>query len=671
MTLPRSTTTPDSILERAALWGIDTQYEDAFGRLRTVSLEAVTRLLRALAAEGEPAPRLLPRTIVLRRGGDHTVRVDAPAGLALHWEIGAARTIATGSGSAPCLLLPKNLPPGLSLFRASPVPGDLTEEATLVVAPDRAYQGEASAPRRMWAPAVQLYGVRSARNWGHGDFTDLLALIDLAADLGAAGIGLNPLHALFDDHPGEPSPYFPSSRLFLNPLYVDVEAAPGFPGLQQAGLDDVVPALRDARMMDYVRVAEAKQRGLALAYRNFRAHGTPEERDAFDRFRRAREPWLAWFACFELLRRKLAAPWWDWPASWRVPRHDALDELRQSEEAGVGFFEFMQWQAHEQIERCRARARSRGLPIGLYLDVAVGVRRDGFDAWCDQNAILPGITIGAPPDALNRSGQDWGLAAFNPAALEARQFEPNRRMLQASMQYAGAIRLDHVLGLKRLYLVPAGLSPADGAYIRCPFEALLAVTALASDECKCIVIGEDLGTVPENFRETLGDWGLWSCQVMLFERAPNGEFLPPDCYREQALVAFSTHDLPTFAGWRESRDLAVKTSLGLVAGETQRQRQSALAALRRALNRSAKQSVDFASVARFLAGTPSRLLMVSMEDLLGLPDQVNLPGTIDIHPNWRRRLPVALEALAGHDGIGSVAAAMRAAGRSTAANLKP
>ena len=177
------------------------------------------------------------------------------------------------------------------------------------------------------------------------------------------------------------------------------------------------------------------------------------------------------------------------------------------------------------------RARERGLPIGLYLDVAVGVRRDGFDAWCDQDAILSDMTIGAPPDLLNRSGQDWGLAAFNPLALEARQFEPYRRMLEAAMQYAGAIRLDHVLGLKRLFLVPVGTAPTEGVYIRCPFEALLAVTVIASNASQCVVIGEDLGTVPENFRETLVDWGLWSYQVMLFERSNTGEFHPPESYR--------------------------------------------------------------------------------------------------------------------------------------------
>jgi 4-alpha-glucanotransferase len=665
MARPRSKSALGTISERAALWGIDTQFKDAFGQQRQADPEVVARLLHAFAAGGEPGPRMLPRTVVLRWGSDNAVRIEGPAGgLALCWEILSDRTVATGSGSSPRLMLPENLPAGLFRLRVTPVPGGSPEEAALIVCPARAYQGESSAPRRMWALAVQLYGVRSARNWGHGDFTDLLALVDLAADLGASGVGLNPLHALFDDRATEPSPYFPSSRLFLNPLYIDVEAVPEFPGLRQAGLEDVLAAVRDTTMVDYAAVADAKRRGLQLAYERFRAHGTAARREALERFRQACGPTLARFGCFEVLRRGLAAPWWEWPAVWRTPQQAALDDLCRDENAEVGLFEFMQWQAHEQLERCRMRAQQRGLPIGLYLDIAVGVRRDGFDAWCDQDAILSDMTIGAPPDALNRSGQDWGLAAFNPLALEGRQFEPYRRMLEAAMQYAGAIRLDHALGLKRLFVVPAGMAPTDGVYIRCPFEPLLGVTALASSASKCIVIGEDLGTVPEDFREALADWGLWSYQVMLFERLKKGEFRRTESYREDALVTFATHDLPTYAGWSEALDISVRRSLGLAAGETRRQRQAAFRALKRALKCSSNEQPDFAAVARFLADAPSRLLVASAEDLLGVRDQVNLPGTIDVHPNWCLRLPVALEHWKGHEGVRAVAAAMRAAGRS-------
>src|SRR5262249_27680798 len=240
-----------------------------------------------------------------------------------------------------------------------------------------------------------------------------------------------------------------------------------------------------------------------------------------------------------------------------------------------------------------------------------------------------------------------------------------------SMRYAGAIRLDHVLGLNRLFLVPDGVSAEEGAYLRYALDALLAVTVLSSVETGCIVIGEDLGTVPEDFRETLADWGLWSYQVMLFERLAGGDFCPPESYREMALVTFATHDLPTYAGWREKHDLAVKRTLGVASGETDDERQGALSALSRALAQRGLEAGTFASVARYLAEAPSRLLVISIEDLLGEKEQTNIPGTIDEHPNWRRRLPVAVEDLKHQAGVIAVADAMRSAGRSASRAALP
>jgi 4-alpha-glucanotransferase len=516
----------------------------------------------------------------------------------------------------------------------------------------------------MWALAVQLYGVRSLRNWGHGDFSDLLALIDLAADLGASGIGLNPLHYVFDDRAEEPSPYFPSSRLFLNSLYIDVEAIPEFPGVKAARLEEKLAQLRIGNVIDYRGIAEVKMRGLKLAHDAFLERGSPERRSAFDRFRENHPSTLARFACFEFLRRKFARPWWEWPEVWRRADEKALGLLRQSEEAGIAFFEFVQWVANEQLEKCQARARARHMPIGLYLDIAVGVRSDGFDAWCDQHAVLAGMAIGAPPDNLNSLGQNWGLAGFNPFGLEHQQFEPFRRLLRAGMHYAGAVRLDHVLGLQRLYLIPHGIPANQGAYIRLPFDALLATIALVSVQNQCLVVGEDLGTVPENFRQTLTDWGILSYQVMLFERTAGGAFAAPESYRENALVTFGTHDLPTFAGWRTRHDLAVKRALNIDPGESDDDRHRALEELRQALTRRGIETTDFAAVAKYLADTPSRLLVISMEDLLGVREQVNLPGTVDEHPNWRRPLPVVLEELRNHEDLTSIADIMRSAGRS-------
>ena len=652
----------DRVFERAALCGLETEYRDAFGNLRTVEPEVLTRILKALASGRNAADRMLPRSIVIRGEADPALRLAVVEGLPLRWQIFSEHRIAAGEGTSPLLTLPRALQNGIFRLRvtvASPS-RPLSEDACLIVCRARAYQGEQTAPRRMWALGVQLYGVRSLRNWGHGDFTDLAALVDLAADLGAAGIGLNPLHALFDDRASEASPYAPNSRLFLNPLYVDVDAVPEFPGLHAAGLEEEVERLRTQDVVDYDGVANAKMRALELAYEAFRLAGSAERRQAFDRFRRAQGSTLVRFACFEWLRRKFGHPWWQWPHQWRRAEEQTLATLRRTEAVSTGLFEFVQWVAHEQLDRCRAKGRERGLPLGLYLDIAVGVCSDGFDAWCDQDAVLAGMAVGAPPDVLNTAGQNWGLAGFNPAGLEGRQFEPFRRMLQASMRYAGAIRLDHVLGLKRLYLIPHGVQASQGAYIRFPFEAMLAVAALSSMEHGCIVVGEDLGTIPENFRETLADWGIWTYQVMLFERS--GDPSLKECLTRDNPIGQWEKDMVRASALAEGGHAAEAVPILRTVLE-QVERHGALDALRRALRQRGLETADFVSVARYLADTPSRLLVISMEDVLGMRNQVNLPGTTNEHPNWRQRLPVSLEDLKKQAALTSTADIMRSAGR--------
>jgi 4-alpha-glucanotransferase len=650
------------LLERAARFGVETQFHDGCGQLRTVGPEVLGRLLGALARQ-EPPSRMLPHGVVLRGDAGARVSINVPENRAIAWAILSDRqTIAHGESRGREISLPAHLPQGVFRLRivAEEADGACIDEAPLIVSPQQAWQGESE--KRMWAIGVQLYGIRSQRNWGHGDLSDLRELIDMAADCGAAGIGLNPLHALFDE---EASPYFPNSRLFLNPLYIDVEAIPEFPGRAAAGVEDEIAGLRVGSAVDYAGATRTKMRALEIAHARFRQHATAERRAAFDRFRAQHAFPLAQFACFEFLRRRFGLPWPDWPKQWRRPDPAALDALYRREEAQISFFEYAQWNAHEQLERCRARACERRMPIGLYLDIAVGVRSDGFDAWCDQDAVLADMAIGAPPDGLNTAGQNWGLAGFNPLTLEHQLFEPFRRLLQASMQYAGAVRLDHALGLRRLYLIPHGVSAKEGAYVHLPFEPLLAVAAVLSAEHRCIVIGEDLGTVPKDFRQTLQDWGIWSYQVMLFERFGEGQFTPPEGYREKAVVAFGTHDTPTFAGWWGALDLEVKRALDMDPGETADERGRALAALRHNLGERGIGEVDFLSLTKYLARAPCRLLLVSLEDLYGVKEQVNLPGTLAQYPNWRQILPVGLEEMRRRPELSAIAAVMREAGRSS------
>lgn len=532
--------------------------------------------------------------------------------------------------------------------------------------PVRAFQGGAG---RVWGLAVQLYSVRSRGNWGHGDFGDLSRLVALAASCGASAIGINPLHALFPDRAEQASPYAPNSRLYLNPLYIDVEAIPEFPGAGAARLTADVKALRASEMIAYASVAKAKLAALRLAYARFREAAAPERRADFEAYREQQGETLLRFACFECLRQHYAPkPWPQWPAPWCKPDRQALQEFRAAHRDECEFHEFVQWIADRQLQACQDKARQQGLAIGLYIDLAVGIDPLGADAWSQQDTVLADLSIGAPPDEFNPAGQDWGLAPFNPHMIAANDFEPMRRLMRASMRHAGAVRLDHVLGLMRMFLIPRGRGAAEGAYVHYPFEQLLRVIAEESNRVGCIVIGEDLGTVPENFRETMARWGLWSYRVMLFEREHDGRFRPPETYPVEALATFSTHDLPTFRGWLLGHDLRVKQEIGVDAGETAEARGRSHEALRAILAERAPAYLrdDFAAVANVLAATPSNLVVVSLGDVLDVIDQINIPGTVDQYPNWRRKLPVDVEDIGSLEGLRRIAQVFAQAGRGRA-----
>lgn len=600
----------DDIASDAARWGVETGYFDARGEWREPPADALRGIVQALAA-AEPCPP----PVVLREGRDGS---DASAA-----------------------------PDGMRRLRA----------------PAKAYQPESLGDRGAWLLAVQLYGVRSRRNWGVGDFTDVVALLQLAAATGAAGVALNPLHTLLS---GQASPYSPSSRLHLNALAIDLERVPGFPGLDALGVREEIARLRASEMVDYDGVAAVKMRALKAAHAGFREGGDSSARAEFDAFRQERGARLAKFAAFEVLWGRFRAPWWEWPLQYRIPTDRVLNELRATAGEQMEFHAFVQWQADRQLAHCHDLARRLSLPIGLYLDIAVGVIPDGADAWSEQHTLLRSLTVGAPPDLYNPAGQSWGLASFHPAALVCSDFALLRETLRASMRYAGAVRLDHVLGLNRVFVVPQGCDARQGTYVRFPLEAMTAVIAQESVAAKCLVIGEDLGTVPEGFRDVMADWGLWSYRVTLFERGHGGAFHSPDAYPAQALVTFNTHDLPTFVGWHGGRDLAVKRDIGVDAGESEHERAEARRALGEVLARGGLgPESSFTDVARWMARTPSRLLVISAEDVLGVADQPNMPGTINEYPNWRRKLPRDVEDIATDGQLWAVADVLAAEGRAS------
>jgi 4-alpha-glucanotransferase len=641
------------LFTKAKHLGIQPEFFDGQGHRHVTDVAALEIILDAMPA---PVPyRFLEQAMVVRSGHCSRTELSEAARLPLRWKIVTGlKVMAQGEAHDRAIVWPPDLPVGsyrLHLTDAS----SYTEAAPLIVAPPVAFGGDFE---RCWLLAVQLYGVRSARNWGMGDFTDLERLIELAGHLGADGVGLNPLHALFDDRPADCSPYAPNSRLFLNPLYIDIEKLGEFRASDLAESSDTLARLRASDIVDYATVAELKWRALRLAFEKFRANPKKARQRDFAKFRAERAPLLSRFACFEMLRHKFNKPWWQWPEEWRRPDEAKCTTLREGPDAAeIEFVEFVQWTADRQLQSCRDLADRQGMKVGLYLDVAVGVQSDGFDAWNEQTAISRQLAVGAPPDALNTAGQNWGLAGFNAAGLEIRSFEPYREMLQASMRYAGAIRLDHVLGLKRLYLVPHGCAADNGVYVQMPFEALLAVTAQESVAHRCVVIGEDLGTVPEGFREKMADWGIWSYQVMMFERDHHGSFRGIDHYASNALVTFNTHDLSTYAGWRSFSDLALKRSLGIDPGESDDARWHALTMLSDVLRHHGIDGHDLNAVVGFLARTKSRLLAISLEDLLGVIDQPNIPGTVNEYPNWRRRLPLAVGEIASTIDIAALRSA--------------
>ena len=644
-----------NLFAKAKSLGIQTEFVDGQGHHRVTDEAALKIILDAL-----PVPasyQLVREPVVIRSGLPARTELLQAATFPASWKIVAGlKVIAEGTTPERTIAWPADLPVGTYRLQVIDA-ASLTDEVPLIVAPPRAFGGDFD---RSWLLAVQLYGVRSTRNWGMGDFTDLEGLIELAADLGADGVGLNPLHVLFDDRPGDCSPYSPNSRLFLNALYVDVEKLPEFSSAAFPESDDLTPRLRQSEIVDYVAVAGLKWRALRSAFAAFKANPKPERRQDFEKFRAERAPLLQRFACFETLRHKFSGPWWEWPEEWRQPDEAKCAGLRQGPDAAeIEFVEFVQWTADRQLGACKALADQIGMKVGLYLDVAVGVQCDGFDAWNEQGAISRHLSVGAPPDALNTAGQNWGLAGFNAAGLEIQSFEPYRQMLRASMRHAGAIRLDHVLGLKRLYLVPHGFNAAEGVYVQMPFEALLATTAQESVAHRCVVIGEDLGTVPEGFREQMADWGIWSYLVMMFERDDHGSFRGIDHYASNALVTFNTHDLSTYAGWRSFSDLKLKRSLGIDPGESDDARWHALSKLNDVLRHYGIERHDLYAVTQFLARTKSRLLAISLEDLLGLIDQPNIPGTVNEHPNWRRRLPLAIDEIAAAIDIAALKGATR------------
>jgi len=543
---------------------------------------------------------------------------------------------------------------------------------------------------RAWGFAAHLYALRSERNWGMGDFTDLRDFARLAKRLGADLVGINPLHALHWLEPDAASPYSPTSRRFLNPFYVDVEAVPEFardPAAHadlMAGLSEDLALARSSRHVEYGLVGRCKRVALEALFTDFTANAPPARRHAFEGFCTASGPTLERFARYEALNERYARDggrtrgWMTWPAGYRDPRSGSVTRFARRERERVDFYKYLQFVAHEQLA---AVARDPAA-AGLYLDLAVGVDANSADVWSERGQYLLDRTVGAPPDPLGPHGQNWGLAPYDPAALEATGGRTFAALLHDAMRFASALRIDHVMSLLRLFQIPLGGDATAGAYVAYPFELLLGLTAAASNATRCVVVGEDLGTVPDGFRERMAAAAILSYRLLLFERDPSGGFLRAADYPQAALATATTHDLPTLPGWLLGRDLDVRAVLGELdeaglRGARDLRRVDAtrlLEALHAAgelddagVERAHRQidageaepgayAALVAAAYRFLAGGSARVVLVQLDDALGEIDQVNLPGTYGEYPNWRRKSRQKLEDIAGDERIAALAA---------------
>ncbi|HEX2797825.1 MAG TPA: malto-oligosyltrehalose synthase, partial [Immundisolibacter sp.] len=673
-------------LARAA--DIETGYVDPWGRHVSVPETTVRALLGALdlpAADDATAartlanlqnnPPLLPAVSVARAGAPLRVVLGGVLGgrgqWRLHLEDGSVREGGFATADLPrsaqgAVLIPGVLP--LGYHRIEVRCGRRNASAAVIVAPARCYLPPALAlGERTWGFTAQLYGLRGAADTGMGDFTALAELTQASARLGAGIVGINPLHALFPDRPGQASPYAPSSRTYLNALYVDARAVPEYaasaPARQlfdAAQADGTLDRLCAAAHVDYAGVARLRLAAFEHLFDAFEATelaaGSPRAA-AFQAFVDQGGAALLGFATFEALREQHAAAgtpdWRDWPSEHRDARSPAVAAFATRHARRVSFHQYLQWLADGQLADAAQCARAAAMPVGLYRDLAMGVDRAGAQAWAAPELYAPGFGTGAPPDAWNLNGQCWGFPPPLPGRSRALGHLPFAAELRANMRHAGALRIDHVLGLARLFWVPDGAPATQGGYVRYPLDELLAVLALESHRAHCMVVGEDLGTVPDGLRETLASEAVLSTRLFYFEPDAGGDFAAPEHYPALSAVGISTHDLPPLAGWLSGYDQYLKRTLGLyptpqLEAQDEADREADLARISALAGVAAHAPA--AEVARavyaHLAATPALLTVVQPEDVLGVQEPVNVPGTSTEHANWTLRLPASIAQIA-------------------------
>jgi 4-alpha-glucanotransferase len=699
-----------SLVELAGRFGIATDYVDWSGR--RVGVPEST-LIAVLAALGIPAAdeaernaaraaherghwsRALPPTILGQAGTQTTFWVHVihgqPAEVWVVLEDGTVRTrIRQVDNFTPpfdldgrrigeaSFVLPDDLP--LGYHRVHLRSGEDEASAAVIVTPAWLGVPERLGARRTWGLATQLYSVRSRQSWGVGDLTDLVDLAVWSASVYGAGYVLvNPLHAAEPASPMEPSPYLPTSRRFVNPLYLRVEAIPEFAQLSKRVR---VRRLRDgvqkhAAALDSIdrdTAWAAKREALELVFAVPRTVG----RDlAFAAYRAREGAALDDFAAWCALAEKYGSDWHQWPESVRHPDNDGVAKFIRKHSAAVDFHRWLQWQLDEQLAAAQTQAVSAGMSLGIMHDLAVGVHPNGADSWALQDALALGVSAGAPPDEFNQLGQDWSQPPWRPDRLEELEYQPFRALIRSVLRHAGGVRIDHIIGLFRLWWIPKGQAPTEGTYVRYDHEVMIGIVALEAYRALAVVVGEDLGTVEPWVRDYLRGRGVLGTSILWFEldRDGGGGPLPAERWREYCLSSVTTHDLPPTAGYLANEHVRLRDSLGLLTRPVEQELAAAeaeraawLAELRRVglLSKHADVEETVLALHKYLGRTPSRLLGLALTDAVGDHRTQNQPGTTDEYPNWRVPLsgpdgrPVLLEdVFTDHRAI-ALAEAMRA-----------